>query len=224
MRDPVEIHKLLYDGVWVPGSTLPSPLWRATGPLFGISYGRTTRPSGLEEACGSWMLGSERVSQREPLAGSSGAPDGHRAGLLSGDAGRPRALVPKARSGRMRFHLADMREVPFRSGSFDFVCSSAALESLPDAQEAFVEFCRVLRPRGGRALIIPTRGPLWASPSSCCCETERMPGPLGSKHAGGGLRSSAEAALLLVLPSRELVGDDLAGGKGAHGPGVLGAD
>ena len=99
MRDPAEIHKLLYDGVWVPGSTLPSPLWRATGPLFGISYGRTTRPSGLEEACGSWMPGSERVSHREPLAGSSGAPDGHRAGFLSGDEDRPRALVPKAPSG-----------------------------------------------------------------------------------------------------------------------------
>lgn len=58
--------------------------------------------------------------------------------------------------GRMKFHLADMREVPFRIGSFDFVCSSAALEYLPDAQEALAEFCRVLRP-GGRLLIITTR-------------------------------------------------------------------
>lgn len=57
---------------------------------------------------------------------------------------------------RVKFVLADMRAIPFRSESFDLVCSSAALEYLRDEQQALTEFCRVLRP-GGRLLIITTR-------------------------------------------------------------------
>lgn len=57
---------------------------------------------------------------------------------------------------RVRFHLGDIREMPFRSESFDLVVSSAAMEYLPEVDKGIAECCRVLRP-GGRLLIITTR-------------------------------------------------------------------
>jgi ubiquinone/menaquinone biosynthesis C-methylase UbiE len=52
--------------------------------------------------------------------------------------------------------LGDMRMLPFRDESFDFVMTSEAMEYLPDVREGIAECVRVLRP-GGKFLFIATK-------------------------------------------------------------------
>lgn len=65
------------------------------------------------------------------------------------NAGR-RAL--KAATGRPRFVVADVAELPFADESVDLVVSSYAVHHFPDRHAARSEIMRVLKP-GGRALI-----------------------------------------------------------------------
>lgn len=56
---------------------------------------------------------------------------------------RARGKVPGA-----EFHLADLRELPFRDRTFDLAVVSLALSHLADPTDALVELCRVLRSGG----------------------------------------------------------------------------
>ncbi|TPG04946.1 class I SAM-dependent methyltransferase [Rhodanobacter glycinis] len=58
-------------------------------------------------------------------------------------------------AGRVELHTADMRQLPFESGSFDLIVSSVAIHNINNAlgrDQAIDEAWRVLRP-GGRLLI-----------------------------------------------------------------------
>lgn len=56
--------------------------------------------------------------------------------------------------GRTRRLSGDMEQLPFRSESFDFAFSWAAIEHVPHPERVFAELARVLR-SGGTALLAP---------------------------------------------------------------------
>lgn len=70
--------------------------------------------------------------------------------------GLNRRLTELGLEGRVKLHLADMRQMPFADETFDLVVTSAAMEYLPDVSDGISECCRVLRP-GGKFLFIATR-------------------------------------------------------------------
>jgi len=61
-------------------------------------------------------------------------------------------------SNRLTFHVADALELPFSSGSFDVVCSSFGLRTLPDYRRGIEEMTRVAR-AGARILILEFEPP-----------------------------------------------------------------
>jgi ubiquinone/menaquinone biosynthesis C-methylase UbiE len=77
---------------------------------------------------------------------------------------------PSARD-RAELLVADARELPFPSGSFDLVFSFHALEHIPSPQEAIAEMRRVVHAAGGFWLGTPNRS--------------RLLGYLGSRDASG---------------------------------------
>ena len=71
-------------------------------------------------------------------------------------AGLKRNLAKHGVEDRVAARLGDMRKLPFRDASFDFVMTAEAMEYLPDVREGIRECVRVLRP-GGRFLFIATK-------------------------------------------------------------------
>ena len=70
-------------------------------------------------------------------------------------------IVREARKGflqeRLQAPVADVRNLPFRDGSFDAIYSMGTVEHFAETEQALAEMCRVLRP-GGRAVIgVPNR-------------------------------------------------------------------
>ena len=61
---------------------------------------------------------------------------------------------------RLRYHVCDVIELPFESGSFDVICSNELIEHLPDVETALTEMIRVVR-KGGRIVL---SGPNLCSP------------------------------------------------------------
>ena len=51
-------------------------------------------------------------------------------------------------SHKVRFHLADVEELPFKDASFDFVVSECSFSLLPDKRAGAAEIARVLKPGG----------------------------------------------------------------------------
>jgi demethylmenaquinone methyltransferase/2-methoxy-6-polyprenyl-1,4-benzoquinol methylase len=72
-------------------------------------------------------------------------------GMLA-KAARELGRVPSA----VELHRADVRRLPFSSGSFDVVVSAHMLEHLPDPLDGLGEMVRVLR-AGGTLLLVTTR-------------------------------------------------------------------
>jgi len=64
------------------------------------------------------------------------------------------ARLAKSNRNGHRAHMlvADVRDLPFADGSFDYIYSMGTIEHLPDYEQAAVELYRVLAP-GGRAII-----------------------------------------------------------------------
>lgn len=58
-------------------------------------------------------------------------------------------------SARVRYQVADMRELPFASGSFDLIWTEHALMNVQERDLAYREFRRILRPRGRVAFYEP---------------------------------------------------------------------
>lgn len=61
---------------------------------------------------------------------------------------------------RLRYHVCDVLELPFESGSFDVISSNELIEHLPDVETALTEMVRVIR-KGGRIVL---SGPNLCSP------------------------------------------------------------
>ena len=62
-------------------------------------------------------------------------------------------LAMSNRNGhRAHMLVADVRDLPFAEGSFDYIYSMGTIEHMPDYQQAAAELYRVLAP-GGRAII-----------------------------------------------------------------------
>jgi len=51
-------------------------------------------------------------------------------------------------SDKVRFHVADIEELPFKDASFDFVVSECSFSLLPDKPTGAAEIARVLKPGG----------------------------------------------------------------------------
>ena len=65
-----------------------------------------------------------------------------------------RAAFP---AGALRCAVADVRDLPFRDGSFDAIYSMGTIEHFDETERAVAEMARVLKP-GGRAIIgVPNR-------------------------------------------------------------------
>jgi len=66
-------------------------------------------------------------------------------------------------SGKARTHVADIRQLPFQDGSYDFVIVQGGLHHLPefpgDLQKSLGEARRVLRPNGKLVVVEPWRTP-----------------------------------------------------------------
>ena len=61
----------------------------------------------------------------------------------------------RLRSGRPRFVVADLCQLPFPDGSFDCVTCGYVLEHVPDPRAGLAELSRVMRP-GARMLLLTT--------------------------------------------------------------------
>ncbi|MDO8671678.1 MAG: class I SAM-dependent methyltransferase [Dehalococcoidia bacterium] len=70
------------------------------------------------------------------------------------------AMARSYASGRRDFHIGDMTQLPYRSGSFDAVVSKNALEHCHDPRTMLDEMCRVCKP-GGKIIIL---APNWEDP------------------------------------------------------------
>jgi ubiquinone/menaquinone biosynthesis C-methylase UbiE len=120
----------------------------------------------------------------------------------------------------------DAAELPFADGSFDFVLGHAVLHHLPDLQQAFAEFARVLAPggtlffagepsrRGDRIAAVPKRAALRAAPLWRRAVRAR-PAPEGNRH--GTTAQPEDHALEGMVDVHAFVPADLEGH--AHGAG-----
>jgi SAM-dependent methyltransferase len=87
-----------------------------------------------------------------------GCGTGHSFHLLA-----PRETVgvdidPGALEGQDRETIvADMRDLPFETGTFDSVVSAQSLEHVPDPETVLAEVARVLRPDGTAMFVTPNR-------------------------------------------------------------------
>lgn len=61
---------------------------------------------------------------------------------------------------KLRYRVCDVMELPFKSDSFDVICSNELIEHLPDVETALTEMIRVVR-KGGRIVL---SGPNLCSP------------------------------------------------------------
>ena len=65
----------------------------------------------------------------------------------------------RAESGpQIAFMRADAQRLPLRDATVDAVVSIAVLQLIPDPMAALAEMARVLQPRGGLAIMVPTAG------------------------------------------------------------------
>jgi len=120
---------------------------RANHPQLGLRQGAKVLDAGI----GTGFL-TVNLLREVPVALSVVGLDFSLGMLL----GLKRWLRKLTLQGRVRLLLGDMRKTPFRKDSFDLVVYSAAMEYLPEVEEAIAECGRVLGP-GGRLLIISTR-------------------------------------------------------------------
>ena len=96
-------------------------------------------------------------------------------------------IAKERRAEKVRFQVANIRDLPFPDGSFDAVYSSAVLEHLGDPVQALKEMFRVLKPEG----LIGITSTDWAEP--LVSPVEEAVGQLfalmerGYNHYGGSL-------------------------------------
>jgi demethylmenaquinone methyltransferase / 2-methoxy-6-polyprenyl-1,4-benzoquinol methylase len=151
--------------------TASSDRQRLVNDLFNRSAAHYDR------ACGIMSFGSGQRYRREALLRAGLKPGmnvldvGTGTGLLAreivhllGASGRVVGLDPATRmmaAGRDRTHIDFVQGVgerlPFTDNQFDFVTMGYALRHVPDLDQAFEEYCRVLKPGGGLLLLEITR-------------------------------------------------------------------
>lgn len=66
-----------------------------------------------------------------------------------------RQLTPLG--GHFGFEIGDMKHIPYKSDSFDFIYSSGSIEHILDPQEALKEYYRILKPGGIAFISVPSR-------------------------------------------------------------------
>lgn len=105
--------------------------------------------------------------------------------------------------------VADVRHLPFRTGSVDLVYSMGTIEHFPEHQAAVGELCRVLRP-GGRAIVgVPNKLDPFLRPLlvhvlnalglySYGMERSFTPGALRRLLAGAGFRVAGLSGILFM--------------------------
>ena len=120
----------------------------------------------------------------------------------------------------------DAAELPFDDGAFDFVLGHAVLHHLPDLQQAFAEFARVLAPggtlffagepsrRGDRIAAVPKRAAVRAAPLWRRAVRAR-PAPEGNRH--GSTAQPEDHALEGMVDVHAFVPADLEGHARAAG-------
>lgn len=59
--------------------------------------------------------------------------------------------------GHFGFGMGDMKNIPYKSNSFDFIYSSGSIEHILDPQEALKEYYRILKPNGKALITVPSR-------------------------------------------------------------------
>ena len=59
--------------------------------------------------------------------------------------------------GHFRFEIGDMKNIPYKSNSFDFIYSSGSIEHILAPQEALKEYYRILKPKGIAFISVPSR-------------------------------------------------------------------
>jgi SAM-dependent methyltransferase len=59
--------------------------------------------------------------------------------------------------GHFEFGIGDMKNIPYKSNSFDFIYSSGSIEHILDPQEALKEYYRILKPKGIAFISVPSR-------------------------------------------------------------------
>lgn len=99
--------------------------------------------------------------------------------------------------------LANMKKLPFRTGSVDAVICQSVLEHVDDPHEAFAEISRILRPDGHCYLTMPFMFPYHSSPndySRFTLDGIRFAGRRsGMDEVVSGLRHGPTAALFLLF-------------------------
>lgn len=135
------------------------PICGASGRF--LPFGMANRPNAQCPTCGSlerhrmlWLYLSQhtdllrascRVLHTSPVPClESRLRSVHEAGYVSSD-----------RYSRTVDVAADVSELPFSDGKFDFVISSHVLEHLEDDQRAISELSRVVRPGGNAIIMVP---------------------------------------------------------------------
>ena len=141
------------------------PICDYRGPFLTHWSKGKKRPHALCPACGCaerhrlQLLVLERIALDRDLASHSilhVAPEPCFRRLFQRRFGRYASLDM---NGRQADYRADLRQVPFADGTFDFVFASHVLEHVQEDHQAIAEIARVLRPAGVAILPVPVLGP-----------------------------------------------------------------
>ncbi|MBB0231451.1 methyltransferase domain-containing protein [Streptomyces calidiresistens] len=100
-------------------------------------------------------------------------------------------------AGRVRWHRADVTELPFPDASFDHVFGCFVLEHLAEPARALTEWLRVLRPGGGLTVVEGDHGSTLLHPDSAAARAVIAAQARAQERAGGNAFIGRRLAPLL---------------------------